>query len=83
MSRDKCHREQRHPFPLVPLGAALGSEHRVHGWGVTGAELGEECLQEEAHPLQAETAPRENRSVLGKQRQLSMKGSCRDFFQTP
>lgn len=33
-SRDKCHREQRHPFPLVPLGAALGSEHRVHGRGL-------------------------------------------------
>lgn len=47
-----------------------------------GAELGEEGLQEEAHPLQAESAPLENRSALGKQRQLSLKEDVGIFFQT-
>lgn len=43
-------------FSLVPLDATLGSEQRVHGRPVLGTELGAEGLQEEAHPLQAETA---------------------------
>lgn len=72
----------RESFPLVPLGAALGSEHRVHGQGVLGAELGQEALQEEGHPLQAETVPLENSRAPGRQRQLSLRGSCTKFFQT-
>lgn len=67
-------------FPLIPLGAAPGSEYRVHGRGVL-AELGAEGLQEEAHPLQAETVPLENSIALGKQRQLSLKEVARNFFK--
>lgn len=70
--------EQGHPLALVPLGAALA----VFVDGVLWALSWERRVCRRKHTLCRLRLPLENSSAQGKQRQLSLKGSCTDFFQT-